>query len=38
MNLTICDIRENRVANFPQLQCLVGTPGSNVVNFVKIKS
>ena len=30
------DIRENIIAIFPQLQCLVGTFRSNLVNFVKI--
>ena len=31
------DIHENTIVNFPQLQCLVGTSRSNLVDFVKIK-
>ena len=32
------DIHENKIVNFPQLQCLVGTSRSNLVNFVKTES
>ena len=31
------DSHENKIIKFPQLQCLVGTFRSNLVNFVKIK-
>ena len=31
------DVFENKIVNFPQLQCPVGTFRSNLVNFVKIK-
>ena len=30
------DVHENKIINFPQLQCLVGTSRSNLVNFIKI--
>ena len=31
------NVCENKIVNFPQLQCLVGTSRSHLVNFVKIK-
>lgn len=34
--MTFGDIHENNTENFPQRQCLVGTPGSNFINFIKI--
>ena len=29
---------DNKIVKFPQLQCVVGSSRSNLVNFVKIKS